>query len=311
VSRRAARRSVRRGPSPLLARVAVVVALVVAVTGSGAGAGWALWTTSNSQKVDVVLGKTDVALTGAEPKSVTFTDRGVPTVTSLRVTNFGTVPSTWTITSSIPSTSTDLSRSLAAAVDVKMWTKGAAECGTTAPADALTGTWAAPPTPTGALASGATADVCVRTAPTADAPAGARVNPLFHVRMATTGTWAATREIRDFYQLTPTSWPMTVAQATCSANDPYQAQLTFAPDPAAAGGTYAPYVGDRRVGTKTTSGDYPHFMFTHDDLPEDPYGNDPIRVDVRPMTGEVPGPLVATGTVRPTRDAEGLRGIQC
>ena len=303
-------RAARRGPSPLLVRVAVVVALVVAVTGSGAGAGWALWTASNSQKVEVVLGKTGVGFSGAEPKSVTFTDRGVPTVTSVRVTNTGTVPSTWTITSSIPSTSSDLSRSLAAAVDVQMWTKGAAECGTTAPAGAVAGTWAAPPTPTGSLAAGAVADVCVRTVPTAAAPTGARVNPLFHVRMASTGDWAATNEIRDFYQLTPTSWPVTVAQASCST-DGYQATLTFVPGPAGEGGTYAPYVGDRRVGAKATSADYPHFAFSRDDLPEVPYGRDPIRVDVRPLSGETPGPVFATGTVRPVYDEFGTRSIRC
>ena len=305
------RRAARRGSSPLLARVAVVVALVVAVTGSGAGAGWALWTTSNSQKVEVVLGKTDVAFTGAEPKSVTFTDRGVPTVTSLRVTNAGTVPSTWTITSSIPSTSSDQSRALAAAIDVQMWTKGTGECGTTAPAGAVSGTWAAPPTPTGSLAAGAVADVCVRTAPTASAPAGTRVNPLFHVRMATTGTWAATREIRDFYQLTPTSWPVTVAQATCSRSDPYYARLTFDARGGAADARYAPYVGDRRIGTQLAGPDYPELAFTREDLPEDPFGKDPIRIDIRTMSGETPGPVFATGTVRPVYDEYGTRNIQC
>ncbi|GAB2974189.1 hypothetical protein [Frigoribacterium salinisoli] len=304
------RRAARGGPSPLLVRVATVVALVVAVTGAGTGTGWALWSATATQRVQVTLGKTSTSLTGATPRVTTFTDRGAALTTSFVARNTGTVPADWTLSTSLPSGSSEQSRQLAAAIDVRMWAKTGTTCDV-APTGALVGTWAAAPTPTGRLGAGSTAEWCVRTVATSAAPAAARVNPILSLSVTSGGSWTALSEIRDLYQHSPTSWPVPVVTATCIANDVYYARLRFDPSPRPRDTWYAPYVGDRRVGTQLNTGDYPEFAFTRDDLPAVPFGDDRIRVDIRVMTGDVPGAVAAQGTLVPVYDANGLRNIQC
>lgn len=303
-------RAARRGPSPLLVRVAIVVALVVAVTGTGAGAGWALWGATAGQRVQVTFGKTGASLTGVTPRVTTFVDRGVATVTSVVARNTGTVPATWTLSTSLPATSTSQARALAAAVDVQMWAKTGATCDVV-PAGALTGTWAAPPAPTGRLGALASAEWCVRSVPTAAAPAAATVNPILSLTVTSGGSWTAVSEIHDFYQHSPASWPVPVVTASCFTYDVYYARLRFDPSQRPMDTSYAPYVGDRRIGTQLNSASYPEFAFTRDDLPAVPFGDAPIEVDIRVMTGDVPGAVAATGTLVPGHDANGLRSIQC
>ena len=304
------RRAARRGPSPLLVRVALVVALVVAVTGTGAGAGWALWSATASQRVQVTLGKTATSLTGVTPRSTTFADRGAAIVTSFVARNTGTVPADWTLATSLPSASPELSRQFAAAIDVRMWAKTGTSCDV-APTGALAGTWAAPPTPTGRLGAGASVEWCVRTVATSAAPADARVNPILSLSVTSGGSWTAVSEIRDFYQLSPTSWPIPVVTATCRPQGEYYATLSFDPSLRPAETSYAPYVGERRIGTQLQHSSYPEFAFTRDDLPADPFGDAPITIDIRVMTGDVPGAVAARGTVVPVKGTWGERNIQC
>lgn len=304
------RRVARRGPSPLLVRVAIVVAIVVAVTGTGAGAGWALWSATASQRVQVTLGKTSASLTGATPRTTTFADRGVATTTSVVARNTGTVAATWTLSTRLPSASTSPARALAAAVDVQMWAKTGATCDVV-PTGALAGTWAAPPAPTGRLAAAASAEWCVRSVPTAAAPAAATVNPILSLSVTAGGSWTAVSEIHDFYQRSPASWPIRVVPATCTPQGEYYATLSFDASLRPEATSYAPYVGERRIGTQPHNGSYPHFAFTRDDLPAVPFGDAPIRVDIRVMEGDVPGAVAAQGTVVPVTGTWGERNIQC
>ena len=304
------RRAARPGPSPLLVRIAVVVALVVAVTGTGTAAGWALWSATASQRVQVTLGKTSASLTGVVPRVVTFADRGVATTTSVVARNTGTVAATWTLSTRLPASSSPVARELAAAIDVRMWAKTGATCDVV-PAGALAGTWAAPPTPKGTLAAQSSSEWCVRSVATASAPAAATVNPILSLSLAAGGSWTAVSEIHDFYQHAPASWPIPVVPATCTPQGEYYATLSFDPTRRPPQTSYAPYVGDRRVGTQPHDGSYPHFAFTREDLPAVPFGDGPIRIDIRVMDGDVPGAVAATGTVVPVAGTWGERNIQC
>lgn len=294
-------------------RVAVVLGLVVLLVGAGTGTSWALWTASQSIVQTATLGTLTADVQGVDGLATTFSDRSSSVTAAVTFSNTGNAPAAAAVTVGVAPTNTAASTTLKSELTVRAWAVAAASrCTATAavPSDSTTGSWASPPAlgPT-SLGAGQTSVWCVRTTPTAKAPASGTVNPSITLTLSA-GSWRAAIT-RSAYQNTAASYP-TLQTAVCRPDQGgAYAWLDFDSSSRSTSTRYAPYVGGTRVTSEEQTGDYPHFAFTRDNLPKDPFGDGLITVDIRVMVDGQPTDLFAAGTLRVVYDQYGTRNIQC
>lgn len=293
-------------------RVALVVGLAVVLVGTGTGTSWALWSASQSFGQTATLGKLSASLGGVDGLGTTFAEPSSSVTAPVTFRNTGNVAATASVATRLAPTNTAASTTLASEITVTAWpVSSPSNCTADAPvgAGATTGSWASPPAlgPSG-LTAGASSVWCVRTTPTAKAPARATVNPSLTLTLSA-GSWRSSASA-GAYQNTAATYP-TVQTAVCRTDGPAYAWLDFDPSSRATATRYATYVGSTRVSNDEQTGDYPHFAFTRDDLPADPFGDGRIAVDIRVMVDGRPTDLMAVGTLEVVYDEYGTRNIQC
>ncbi|KQO82583.1 hypothetical protein ASF17_05865 [Frigoribacterium sp. Leaf263] len=303
----------RRRTRPVARRglvLALLAGVVIGATLATGGAAVALWTTSAPAATRVATGAVGLSATDLASLQRDYT-ASVPAVTgSWSFTNTGTVDADYSTTASLASGS---SAALASSISVVAWpvARGqtpAAACTASAAvgAGSVSGTWAAPPRLGGSLAAGASVAWCLRSSTSTSSPLG-RVTPVLTASLAA-GSWRAPAQERRFVQNNTVPPRQT---ATCSSTDIYYAWLDFDPSDRPIETTYGSFVGSTRVGTATETGHYPHFAFTRETLPKNPYGDGRITVDIRVVVDGVAGAVAATGVVVAGQDPNGLRNIQC
>jgi hypothetical protein len=304
------RRGPRTGAGRRGAVLSLVAGVVIGATLATGGTAVALWTTSAPAATRVATGAVGLGTTDLSSLQRDYTS-SVPAITgSWVITNTGTVTADYSTTGALASGS---SAELASSVTVVAWPVARGQTAGTActasaaiGAGSISGTWAAPPRLSGSLAAGASATWCLRSSTSTTSPLG-RVTPVLTASLAT-GSWRAPAQERRFVQNNTVPPRQT---ATCSTTDIYYAWLTFDPSDRPLETTYGSFVGSTRVSTDAFTGHYPHFAFTRDTLPKNPYGDGRITVDIRVVVDGVAGAVAATGVVVAGYDPNGMRNIQC
>ena len=285
---------------------AVVVGVIVGVALASGGAASALWTASATVTEQVRTGAVGLTAGTLDALQADYAGSTRSLTAPWTFTNSGTVAASYSTSGSLSSGS---SAALAASIAVVAWPVTAASACTSTTAvgpGSVSGTWSAVPNLTGTLASKAAATWCLRTSIATSSPTG-RVNPVLTVSLAS-GSWAATPQDRRIVQNNTIVPPQT---AVCRTDGEAYAWLDFDPSTRATATRYATYVGGTRISNDERTGDYPHFAFTRDNLPRDPFGDGPIHVDIRVMVDGQPTDLMAVGTVTVVYDQYGTRNIQC
>ncbi|KQS22572.1 hypothetical protein [Frigoribacterium sp. Leaf186] len=297
---RRARASARR------ATAALVVGVIVGVVLASGGAAAALWTANATLTEQVRTGAVALSAGTVDGLQADYAGSTRSLTAPWTVTNSGTVQATYSTGGVLSSgSSTELARSIA----LVAWpVPAASDCiaSATVGSGRVEGTWAAVPNMTGTLASKASVTWCLRTSIATSSPTG-RVNPTLTVSLAA-GSWTATPLDRRIVQNNTIAPAQT---AVCRPDGEAYAWLDFDPSSRATATRYASYVGSTRVSTSEQTGDYPHFAFTRDTLPKDPFGDGPITVDIRVVVDGQPTDLMAVGTLRVVYDQYGTRNIQC
>ncbi|WP_157489657.1 hypothetical protein [Frigoribacterium sp. Leaf44] len=294
----------RSGVRSVLA--AVVVGVIVGVALASGGAASALWTASATLTEQVKAGAVGLTAGTVDGLQADYSGSTRSLTAPWTFTNSGTVAATYSTRGSLSSGS---SADLAASIAVVGWPVSAASACTSTAAvgsGSVSGTWSAVPNLSGTLASKASATWCLRTSIATSSPTG-RVNPVLTVSLAA-GSWTATPQDRRIVQNNTIAPAQT---AVCRTDGEAYAWLDFDPSTRATATRYATYVGGTRISNDERTGDYPHFAFTRDNLPKDPFGDGPIHVDIRVMVDGQPTDLMAVGTVTVVYDQYGTRNIQC
>lgn len=285
---------------------AVVVGVVVGVVLASGGAAAALWTASATLTEQVRTGAVSLSAGTVDGLQADYAGSTRSLTAPWTFTNSGTVAATYSTSGVLSSgSSTELARSIA----LVAWPVTAASACTASASvgpDRVEGTWATVPNLTGTLASKASVVWCLRTSIATSSPTG-RINPTLTVSLAA-GSWTASPLDRRIVQ-NNTIAP--VQTAVCRPDGEAYAWLDFDPSSRETATRYATYVGSTRVSNNEQTGDYPHFAFTRDNLPKDPFGDGTISVDIRVVVDGQPTELMAVGRLAVVYDQYGTRNIQC
>lgn len=274
-------------------RALLATLLAAVLVAGGSSVAWSLWSDTEPRDASVTIGKVAVDISGVEAMTTTFSSAETSMTMPVTLANTDSIPGTATTSVSVVAgTSTELAQ----AVDVVAWPVGAtSDCTDTAMvgSGSVSGTWATLPSLTSQLPAHTSVVWCVRSTPSATAPAPATADVHIGVTL-TAGTWTAA-DMGGFYLNTSAA---TDPALTCTDHSGNYVDIRWPAGSRPQDTWYGAFIGDTQVGSHAQ--DYSGFItLAPTDIPSTiaTSGTQTVVVKVLDDAGQPTSTVAASGPV--------------